>query len=157
MPASAPDWRPWRRLALAGLVPVAAVVLLGTLGPPSVAEAATWALVRLAARLPGTPTGYDGVQSLANVVMFVPVGALLALGTRPARWPVAVLVGPLVSIAVETLQRGVAGRVSDRADVVANATGSTVGFLAGAVLVGAIALFAGVTARLLRPRGSATA
>lgn len=145
--APAPDWRPWRRLALAGLLPVGGLILLGTLGPPQVAEAFTWALVRLAGRLPGASADYAGVQALANVAMFAPVGALTALGTRPARWPLAVLAGPALSIAAETAQRGIAGRVSDGFDVLTNTAGSLIGFVAGGALVGAIALASGVARR----------
>lgn len=154
---SAPDWRPWRLLALAALLPVGGVVLAGTLGPPEVAAAATWALVRLAGRLPGVPQDYEGVQALANVVMFLPIGALTAMGTRPSRWPLAVLAGPLLSAGLEAAQRGIAGRVADQLDLVANSAGSLLGSLAGGAVVGVVALVAAAARLTPRPRLRASA
>lgn len=147
---SATDWRPWRLLALAALLPVGGVILAGTLGPPEIASAATWALVRLAGRVPGVAQDYDGVQTLANVVMFLPIGALTAMGTRPSRWPLAVLAGPALSAALETAQRGIAGRVADQLDLVANSAGSVLGFLVGGAIVGLVALLT-AAARITPP------
>ncbi len=147
-----PDWRPWRALALLGLVPVLAVVAAGTLGPPAIAEAACTLLLRAAGHLPGGgwPTTYSGVQSMANGVMFVPVGALLVLGSRPARWPLAVLAGPAVSLGVETAQRWIPGRVPDGFDLLTNSAGSVLGCLLGGAVVGVLALGSALV-RLARP------
>ena len=136
---AAPDWRPWRALALLAMVPVAGVILLGTLGPPMIAQLATERLVGLVLAI-GWDAGYTGVQTAANVAMFVPFGALLAMGTRPSRWPAAILAAPALSLGIEQLQHWVPGRVTDALDVVTNVTGGVLGFLAGGVVVGVIAV-----------------
>lgn len=147
-----PDWRPWRALALLGLLPVLGVIAAGTLGPPAIAEAACTLLLRLAGHLPGSgwPTTYSGVQSMANGVMFVPVGALLVMGTRPARWPLAVLAGPLMSVGAEFAQQWIPGRVPDGFDLFTNSAGAVAGCLLGGAVVGVVALGAAL-ARLGRP------
>ena len=147
-----PDWRPWRVLALLGLLPVLGVIAAGTLGPPAIAEAACTLLLRLAGHLPGSgwPTTYEGVQSMANGVMFVPVGALLVIGTRPARWPLAVLAGPAMSLGAEAAQQWIPGRVPDGFDLFTNSAGAIAGCVLGGAVVGVAALGA-ARARLARP------
>jgi VanZ family protein len=147
-----PDWRPWRVLALLGLVPVLGLVAAGTLAPPAIAETACTLLLRLVGHLPGGgwPTTYSGVQSMANGVMFVPVGALLVLGSRPPRWPMAALAGPAASLGVETAQRWIPGRVPDGFDLLTNSAGSVLGCLIGGAVVGVLAVGSAL-ARLTRP------
>lgn len=147
-----PDWRPWRVLALLGLLPVLGVIAAGTLGPPAIAEAACTLLLRLAGHLPGSgwPTTYQGVQSMANGVMFVPVGALLVMGTRPARWPLAVLAGPAMSLGAEVAQRWIPGRVPDGFDLLTNSAGAVAGCVIGGAVVGVVAAGSALT-RLARP------
>ena len=65
-------------------------------------------------------------QNLLNLLIFAPIGiaAVLAL----ASWPARLLFGPLLSLAVETLQWLLAtGRQTDVTDLVTNSTGALLG------------------------------
>jgi glycopeptide antibiotics resistance protein len=77
---------------------------------------------------------YDRVEFLANVAMFLPIGLffLLLLGRR--RWWLAILLGFLLTVGIETSQIFIPGRVSDIRDVISNTTGAVVGVLAGLVV-----------------------
>lgn len=66
---------------------------------------------------------------LLNVVLFVPVGALLAALLR-GRWWAAVLVAGLCSAAIEVVQSRWLERVGDVDDLVANTVGAALGALA---------------------------
>lgn len=73
------------------------------------------------------PALRSGADSLANVILFLPVGAALALlGGRPL--PVA-LAGALVSLSIETVQYVLPGRHSSFPDVCTNTLGAFVGCL----------------------------
>lgn len=71
--------------------------------------------------------GYSRLEFTANVVMFIPVGVLLALLLPPRRWWVAVLIGLGMTVAIETAQLFIPGRVSDVRDIVANTAGAAIG------------------------------
>jgi len=76
----------------------------------------------------GIPLSYAGLESAANVVMFVPFGILvgLLLPRRPP-WTVIAL-GAGTSVAIELAQLAfLPSRVSDPRDVVANTLGAAVG------------------------------
>ncbi|WP_295853793.1 VanZ family protein [uncultured Microbacterium sp.] len=76
---------------------------------------------------------FDVVESLANVVMFVPLG-LLVIAWR-GRWWHGILLGLTVSSAIEITQLVfLPTRVADVGDVVANTLGATLGVLLGRVL-----------------------
>ena len=117
------------------LAAVAVLLAVGgiTLGPAEfVADGrrAVMALVMtvaeaLAAPLPGTVHRAQ-VEAVANVLLFVPVGALAALVLRSnAVLPVAF--GAMTSVLIELAQVALPGRVSDPVDVVANTAGTLVG------------------------------
>jgi VanZ family protein len=133
MPAT-PVPRP-RRLLLATLAVLVAVGCI-TLGPPgAVADArrAVTAVVEaLAAPWPGTVQRAQ-VEAAANVLLFVPVGALAALLLR-RRSPLLPLVcGAGTSVLVELAQTALPGRVPDLGDVVANTAGTAVGVVLAVV------------------------
>ena len=111
--------------ALAVLLVVGAV----TLGPPgAVADArrAVTAVVEaLAAPWPGTVQRAQ-VEAAANVLLFVPVGALAAVVLR-RHLLLALLAGAGTSVLVELAQTALPGRVPDLADVAANTAGTVVG------------------------------
>ena len=71
--------------------------------------------------------GYTGLEFTANIVMFIPVGILVALLLPPRRWWVAVLVGFVMTVTIETAQLFIPGRYSDLRDIVANTAGAAIG------------------------------
>ena len=70
-------------------------------------------------------------DAILNVVLFAPVGIALAVLIRPAR---AIVVGVLLSVAIEIAQLWVPGRHSSIGDLVFNTTGT----IAGALLLAAL-------------------
>ena len=71
---------------------------------------------------------FTRVEILANVLVFVPVG-ILAFVLLPRRfWLLALLVGPALSLAIETAQRvALPHRAATVTDVLANSAGSLLG------------------------------
>lgn len=71
---------------------------------------------------------YGFIEFSANVALFVPVGFIFGL-IVPLRWfPVALLLGPLLSGGIEVAQHFLLdGRYSTIADVIANSIGATLG------------------------------
>jgi hypothetical protein len=71
---------------------------------------------------------FTRLEIIANILVFVPVG-ILAFVLLPRRvWPLALLVGPLISLGIETAQRvALPHRAATVTDVVANSTGALVG------------------------------
>ena len=114
------------------------VVGLLTLGPQPFDESSdsiVWALLRFFARHRQTAwIDYWTLQFGANVLMFIPVGLffLLLLGRR--RWWVAVLIGVLLTCAIEFTQRFLPDRVSDWRDILANSVGAFVGVILALIL-----------------------
>jgi glycopeptide antibiotics resistance protein len=77
---------------------------------------------------------YAVVEFVANIVLFVPFGALVMLSSRHVRWSRMVLGGLLVSGSVELVQAALLqGRTGSLQDVVANTIGATIG---GGVVLG---------------------
>ncbi|CAN5149610.1 hypothetical protein BH11ACT4_BH11ACT4_06220 [soil metagenome] len=74
---------------------------------------------------------YSVVEFTANILMFVPLGVLVALlVARRLRW-ILFVVGTAFSTAIELTQTVIPGRVPDVRDVMANSAG----FLLGAAIV----------------------
>lgn len=75
---------------------------------------------------------YDFIEFTANVGLFIPVGVLFGLAVPLRAWPVALILGPLVSAGIEAAQRLLLdGRYATIGDVIANSIGATLGvFLA---------------------------
>ena len=70
---------------------------------------------------------FDVVQFAANVVLFIPIGLLVAL-ILPRRWRWLVAPGVLaVSAAIEGVQALLPNRHADLGDVIANTAGGLVG------------------------------
>jgi VanZ family protein len=105
---------------------VAAAVLALTVGPVPVGGLDTFtALLQRAAPAVGlAPPRRSVAEAVANVLLFLPLGALGVLLTR-ARWAVGGLV--LVSIAIELVQLLLPARTPSARDVALNATGAAVG------------------------------
>ncbi len=83
----------------------------------------------------GVPEAFDLVTAevVANVVMFVPLGLLLASSARVRHPWLAVAVGTVLSAAIETTQIALPGRYPTVQDVAANSAGAAIG---AAVVVG---------------------
>jgi glycopeptide antibiotics resistance protein len=78
-------------------------------------------------------------ERILNTLMFVPLGAALALLFSRRLWPLAMLAGFALSAAVEYAQAFIPGRVSDPRDVLWN----TVGAIVGAAVVALVRFAAG--------------
>ncbi|MEO5665027.1 MAG: VanZ family protein [Nocardioides sp.] len=76
----------------------------------------------------------ERVEFLANIGLFVPVGAFVLLLFGSRLWWIAVLGGIALTSAIETAQRSIPGRVSDPRDVVANSAGAVIGVVLALVL-----------------------
>jgi glycopeptide antibiotics resistance protein len=84
------------------------------------------------------PLRFEGpgavVDAVLNVGVFVPLGLLLAAAT--VRFPVALLIGLLLSAAIEVSQYLVkVGRTSDVNDLITNTTGTVLGWAVGAAIL----------------------
>ncbi|MFB4352835.1 VanZ family protein [Microbacterium sp. LS_15] len=96
---------------------------------------------------------FTRLEILANVLVFVPVGVFAFLLVPRRVWPVAVVIGPAISVAIEVAQRlALPHRAATVSDVAANSGGALIGvFLAIACTL----LFAPSTTR--PPRSLETA
>lgn len=76
-------------------------------------------------------TWTTGLESelLLNVLMFVPLGALLALAVRGAPFWVPVVGAFGFSLAIELMQIPMSDRISDPRDLAANAGGAIIGVI----------------------------
>jgi VanZ family protein len=83
---------------------------------------------------------YGFIESFANVLLFVPVGLLFGLMVPLRWWPVALLLGPALSAAIELAQRYLLeARYATLEDVIANSIGATIGVFLAVVLRAAVA------------------
>ncbi|QHC58389.1 VanZ family protein [Rathayibacter sp. VKM Ac-2760] len=116
------------------------VIALITLTPAPYPAGQPSSLVRrIIAVIASTPvTGwftYEVAEFLANVLMFVPLGALLAAQLPPRRRLLAAPIGLGVSVLIETIQLlALPSRVSDVRDLVSNGSGALLGALLVVVL-----------------------
>lgn len=92
---------------------------------------------------------YRVVESSANVALFVPIGAIAFLLLPRRLWPLSLLAGPALSVAIEVTQAILRpGRVATVDDVVANTLGAAIGWALAVALSLAFAARARVPARL---------
>jgi glycopeptide antibiotics resistance protein len=76
------------------------------------------------------PQSYTAVESGANVVLFMPLGALVLLWRRDWSWLQATVVAFATTALIETLQQVLRPeRFASAADVVANTLGGAIGAL----------------------------
>ncbi|WAA65220.1 VanZ family protein [Microbacterium oxydans] len=121
--------------ALALGIPFLAGLAALTLTPSRVEDAMPNLLdlvLGAAHRLGWASLDFTRLEIIANVLVFVPVG-ILAFILLPRRlWVLSLLVGPLLSLAIETAQRvALPHRAATVTDVVANSAGALLGvFLA---------------------------
>ncbi|WP_127820330.1 VanZ family protein [Microbacterium sp. CPCC 204701] len=120
-----------------GIRTFAAVIVLAvvaglTLAPPSIAAPARRVFVQAMAALaeplvlwiPGGLT-----ERVLNTLLFVPLGATVALLLSRRLWPIAIFAGFALSATVEFVQDSIPGRVPDLADVLWNTVGGAIGVL----------------------------
>lgn len=111
----------------------AALITLLTLAPPSVAAPLRGMFLRSLSEV-GHPlleiVPFGEIDDVLNVLLFVPLGATLALLLARRAWPVAIVAAFALSAAVEFAQRSIPGRVPDGDDVLWNTVGATIGVLA---------------------------
>ena len=131
MPDRADDARRRSGRAVAAVIAVAAVAVL-TLGPRALVAPARGEFMRVmdaatAPLLVWIP--YGDAERVLNTVMFVPLGATIALLMRARWWPLAIVAGFALSAAVEYAQASIPGRVPDADDVLWNSVGTVIGVL----------------------------
>lgn len=132
------------RIVIGVLLAACLLVMLGIAFWPTPVDAGGRAtLLAIIDRLQdaGAPSWFDYrfVESAANVLLFIPLGALLALELPLRLWWLAPVVTTLFSVAVELGQTLLPERVATIADVFANAAGG----LFGATLVLVVRLLVG--------------
>lgn len=122
-----------RGWALALGIPFFAGLAILTLTPARVERSMPNLLDRVlegAHRLGWASLDFTALEIIANVLVFVPVGVFAFLVVPRALWPLALLVGPAISGAIEGAQRvALPHRTATLSDLVANSAGATIGVL----------------------------
>lgn len=118
--------------SVAALAALAVVAFL-TLGPRAIIAPARRAFLG-ALDAASVTLSYADAERILNTVMFVPLGAALALLLARRWWPVAVLACVALSMTVEFVQESIPGRVPDAADVLWNSVGGAIGVVAIALV-----------------------
>jgi len=95
------------------------------LWPTTISEPFTRLLERIEDRSPGSVAD---LEFIANILLFVPAGVLLAVLLGPGRRRLAVALAVAVSVAIELVQ-GILlpARVASLGDIIANAAGALLG------------------------------
>ncbi|WIB33486.1 VanZ family protein [Curtobacterium sp. MCSS17_005] len=132
----------WRSRRFATGLAVAygvALALVGFWGSPVDAAGGPWLnRVLAAAHRHGLPEriDYAAVESLANVVFFVPLGLLVVLLAGARWWWAAIAAGLVISACIETGQAlFLPARTATVDDVVANGVGALLGAVVGVLLL----------------------
>ncbi|CAN5397143.1 hypothetical protein BH09ACT4_BH09ACT4_22760 [soil metagenome] len=109
-----------------------------TIGPQPLddgTDSLVWRLLGFFARFHGTQwITYATLEFWANVAMFVPVGLFFLLLLGRGRWWLAILLGVLLTCAIEFSQLFIPSRVSDPRDILANSVGALVGVMAALIV-----------------------
>lgn len=126
-----PPRRLTRGIAIALGIPFFAGLALLTLTPARVEETMPNLLdlvLSAAHRLGWESLDFTRLEIIANVLVFVPVGILaFVLVPRPF-WPLAVILGPALSLSIEIAQRlALPHRAATVTDVIANSGGALIG------------------------------
>ena len=118
-------------LSLLVVVYLAALATL-TLTASPIGDRAFSLLGRLVAILQGHPrtdwVGYSLVEFVANIVVFVPLGLLVALIVGRRHWLMVIMTGLLASCWIELAQGiWIGDRVADARDIASNTLGTALG------------------------------
>ncbi len=119
-----------------------AIVMLATMWPTPLDAGFAGSIDKLLGVLHrnGVPHwfGYNKLEFSANILMFVPLGFLLAMLLSARVWWLALLICPAISICIELTQAAaLAARFATTTDVASNSTGALIGVI-GAVIVRAM-------------------
>ncbi|MDO7881673.1 VanZ family protein [Salinibacterium soli] len=130
------------RHPILSLATIAYLALVGwlTLTPRSgaVDDSILWPLARFFARFDATDwLTFSRLEFAANIALFVPLGLFFVLLLGRRQWWLAIFLGVVATVAIELAQRGIAGRVSDPRDLVANSIGAILGTLLALLLTAA--------------------
>ncbi|MBE7955035.1 VanZ family protein [Microbacterium oxydans] len=134
-PSARPRASSGPRLLVAGLAALAVVAV--TLTPRRFAGPARALLMDFAHVFAAPlvePMSYLQLESILNALLFVPLGAAVALALSRRLWILAPVLVFGTSFAIEHVQASIPGRVPDVQDIVWN----TVGGVVGAVVVGIV-------------------
>ena len=71
------------------------------------------------------PISYDALEFTANIGMFIPIGALVAVLSR--HWWLAVVVGIALTCGIEFMQQLLPTRYPEVRDILSNTLGATIG------------------------------
>ena len=139
VPAAPPVSRARLVIAVTGLVVCVAVILLATMSPTPLDRGYESAIDKLLGILHqrGVPEwfGYNKLEFSANVLMFAPLGFLLALLLPRKRVWLAYLLVPAFSALIEFLQASLlAERFGSLTDVAANTIGGYLGAVVAMLL-----------------------
>lgn len=72
---------------------------------------------------------YGDADRVFNTLLFIPLGATMAMLLSRRAWPLAILAGFALSAGVELFQASIPGRVPDAEDVLWNTVGGTIGVM----------------------------
>jgi glycopeptide antibiotics resistance protein len=136
---SPPKSRTREWLALLALLGYVAIVLAATLSPTPLDQGYQSAIDKVLSVLHrnGVPEwfGYNKLEFSANVVMFIPLGFLIALLLPTKVWWLALIVCPGLSGAIELTQGAVlTERFASWGDVLSNSVGAVIGILVAVIL-----------------------
>lgn len=126
-----PPRRLTRGIAVALGIPFLAGLALLTLTPARVEQSMPNLLdlvLSAAHRLGWESLDFTRLEIIANVLVFVPIGILAFILVPRRFWPVAVILGPALSLAIEVAQRvALPHRAATLTDVIANSGGALIG------------------------------
>lgn len=126
-----PPRRLTRGIALALGIPFFVGLALLTLTPERVERSLPNLLdlvLSAAHRLGWESLDFARLEVIANVLVFVPIGILAFLLVPRRMWPLAIVLGPALSLSIEVVQRLVLPhRAATLTDVVANSGGALIG------------------------------
>ncbi|MEO6309412.1 MAG: VanZ family protein [Leifsonia sp.] len=129
--------REWLGLILLGGYVV--VVLLATMWPTPLDQGYESSIQKLLSVLhrTGVPEwfGYNKLEFSANILMFVPLGFLVALILPTRIWWLALILCPALSVAIELTQGAVlSARFASPGDVLSNSIGAVIGIFFAVLL-----------------------
>jgi len=126
-----PPRRLTRGIALGIAIPFVAALALLTLTPARVEQSMPNLLdvvLSGAHRLGWESLDFTRLEIIANVLVFVPIGILAFILMPRPLWPLAVVLGPALSLAIEVAQRlALPHRAATLTDVIANSGGALIG------------------------------
>ncbi|WP_104165749.1 VanZ family protein [Cryobacterium sp. N22] len=117
----------------------AAIILVATLWPTPLDQGYQASIDKLLAVLyrNGVPLwfGYNKLEFSANVLMFIPLGFLVALLLPGRIWWLALILCPAMSIAIELTQAfALSARFATVTDVISNSLGAVIGIMIAVML-----------------------